>query len=85
MPYETTRRYIQRMCKDLHINNVQIILCNESIKGKRFDTILCEEGIDVEFINDVLKPMCKNLIGFIRVDDFNKNNFKQEYECSWIK
>ena len=73
------------MCKDLHINNVQIILCNESIKGKRFDTILCEEGIDVEFINDVLKPMCKNLIGFIRVDDFNKNNFKQEYKCSWIK
>ncbi len=85
VPYETTRKYIQRMCKDLHINNVQIILCNESIKGKRFDTILCEEGIDVEFINDVLKPMCKNLIGFIRVDDFNKNNFKQEYKCSWIK
>lgn len=72
VPYERTCRYIQKMCKDLHINNVQIIPCNESIKGRRYDTILCEEDIDIEFINDVLKPMCKNLIGFICVDDLIK-------------
>ena len=86
VPYETTRRYIQRMCKDLHINNVQIISCNESIKGKRYDKILCEEGIDIEFINNVLKSMCKSLVGFIRIDDlFSKNDFLQEYDCTWIK
>lgn len=72
VPYETTRRYIQRMCKDLHINNVQIIPCNESIKGKKYDTILCEEGIDIEFINKNIKPNCKCVVAFVN-PDYNTN------------
>jgi len=30
--------------------------------------------------------MCKSLVGFIRIDDlFSKNDFLQEYDCTWIK
>jgi len=82
---EMSAIYIKRMCRDLKIKNIIIIPCNNSIKGKRFERILCEEGIDVEFINEVLKSMCKYLIGYNNVDIYsNKNNFQQEYECKWI-
>jgi hypothetical protein len=83
---QTTRLYIKRMCRDLNINNVEIICPKESIIGKKYDKILCEEGINIEFINNEIKPICKTLVGFVCVDDlYYKNNFPQEYECSWIK
>lgn len=65
VPSQTTGLYIQRMCRDLNINNVQIIYPKESIMGRKYDKILCEEGINIKFINDVLKPRCKCVVGFI--------------------
>jgi len=86
VPCQTTGIYIQRMCRDLNINNIQIIYPNESIRGKKYDKILCEEGVDIEFINRKLKLKCKCVVGFVNVDDlYYKNNFPQEYKCTWIK
>ena len=86
VPSQTTGLHIQRMCRDLNINNIQIIYPNESIRGKKYDKILCEEGADIEFINRKLKLECKCVVGFVNVDDlYCKNNFSQEYDCTWIK
>lgn len=86
VPSQTTGLHIQRMCRDLNINNIQIIYPNESIRGKKYDKILCEEGVDIEFINRKLKLECKCVVGFVNVDDlYYKNNFPQEYKCTWIK
>jgi hypothetical protein len=52
------------------IRDIQIIPCNQSIVGKRYDLILCEEGINEEFIHEVLKPMSKCLIGYKTIDRF---------------
>ncbi len=86
VPSQTTGLHIQRMCRDLNINNIQIIYPHESIIGKKYDKILCEEGVDIEFINGELKSKCKCIVGFVNVDDLcYKNNFPQEYKCTWIK
>jgi hypothetical protein len=53
------------MCRDLNINNIQIIYPNKSIRCKKYDKILCEEGVDIEFINRELKSKCKCVVGFI--------------------
>ena len=63
--------YIKRLARDLNIKDIQIIPCNNSMRGKRFKLILCEEGIDIDFIQEVLKPMCECLIGYENVDLFN--------------
>lgn len=56
------------------------------MRGKRFKLILCEEDIDIDFIQEVLKPMCECLIGYENVDTYsNKYKFKQEYDCQFIK
>lgn len=54
--------------------------------GTELHHIIHGQGVDIEFINRELKPKCKCIVGFVNVDDlYYKNNFPQEYECSWIK
>lgn len=78
--------YIKRMCQNLNIKDMLILPCNNTIIGKRYDKILCEEGIDGNFINEVLKPMSKCLVGYLNVDTYsNKQKFQLEYQCNWIK
>ena len=80
-----SENYIKRLARNLKIKNIEIIPCNNSAIGKRFDKILCEEGIDIDFIHEVLKPMTKCLIGYENVDiNSNKKKFQQEYTCNWI-
>lgn len=57
--------YIKRMCQKLKIKELLILPCDNTIIGKRFDKILCEEGINRDFINEVLKPMSNCLIGYV--------------------
>ncbi len=82
---EGSATYIERMCRDLKIKNINIMPCDNKIFGKRFKCILCEEGIDIDFINEVLKPRSKCVIGYVNVDKYsNKKTFKREYEYKWI-
>jgi len=47
--------------------------------------ILCEEGIDIDFIQEVLKPIAKYLVGYENVDFYkNKSKFEKEYKSRWI-
>lgn len=85
VPTQMAGYNIQRIVRDLKIKNLVVIPCDNSILGKRYDLILCEEGIDIDFIQEVLKPMTKCLIGYENVDMYNnKNKFQQEYDCKWI-
>lgn len=84
VPNQSTADYIRRLSRDLKIKDIKIIPCNTSVIGKRFDKILCEEGINEDFIHEVLKPMSKCLIGYVNTDIYsNKQKFQQEYECDW--
>lgn len=65
---ERLAMHIKDKCRELKIKDVDIIICNNLFKGKRYEKILCEEGIDVDCINEVLKPMCKCLVGYINPD-----------------
>lgn len=80
--------YVKRLAQNLHIKNINIIPYNQSFKGRKYDKILCEEGIDGDFINEVLKPMSQCLIGYVNMDLYYHNNekkFQREYKCAWIK
>jgi len=86
---EGSKYYIQRLAQKLHIKNINIITCNQSHRGKKYDIILCEEGIDEDFIHEVLKPISNCLVGYINMDVYhntkNQKSFQREYECTWIK
>lgn len=86
---QSTVDYIKRLARDLKIKNLTVIHCNNSMRGKRYDLILCEEGIDEDIINEILKPMSKCLVGYENVDVYrnqnNRKDFLKEYECTWIK
>jgi len=82
---DRTVMYIKDKCRELKIEDVDIIVCNNSARGKKYKKILCEEGIDIDYMNEVLMPMCECLVGYINPDTYsNKSKFKQEYECNWI-
>lgn len=57
--------YVREMCLDLNMKNIHIIPCNNSIRGQKHNIILCDEGIDENFIYEVLKPMSNCLVGYI--------------------
>lgn len=59
VPIQSTKSYIERMCKDLNIKDIEIIVCNNFTKDKRLEKILCDEGISEDFISQVLMPICK--------------------------
>ena len=67
VPSEITTRHIQDICKELNIKNVQTIHCNKftGVKGLKLDKVLCDEDINIEFINNKIRPMCKCIVGFI--------------------
>ena len=79
---ESSVEYMKRM---YNIKNINIISCNNSIRGKKFDKVLFEEGIDIDIINEVLAPTCNCLVGYIDFDTYSNKKFIQEYECDWIK
>jgi thiaminase len=85
VPTQSNVNYIKRLARDLKIKDLTVIPCNQSILGKRYNLILCEEGIDENFIYEVLKPMSQCLIGYKNVDMYNREKCKQEYECNFIK
>lgn len=79
--------YIKRLAHNLHIYNINIILCNQTSRGRKYDKILCEEGINENFINEILKPMSQCLVGYVNMDLYYHNNekkFQREYQCEWI-
>lgn len=64
-----------RMGKNLRLLNrkcfkkdIQYIVANNHMMGKRFDLLLCEEGVDRNLLGEVIRPMCKQLIGFRLID-----------------
>lgn len=82
---ERMAMYIKNKCREFKIKDVDIIVCNNSIRGRKYKKILFEEGIDMDYINEILTPMCECLVGYINPDTYsNKSKFKQEYECKWI-
>lgn len=68
---ERMAMYIKDKCRELKIKDIDIIVCDNSIIGKKYTTILFEEGIDIDYINEVLRPMCKCLIGYINLDTYS--------------
>jgi len=79
--------HIKNMCKKHNIKeDIELIPCSYMTRGKRREVILCDEGISQEFLNEVLKPMCNHLIGFIDKDSYsNQLKFEREYKSEWIR
>lgn len=55
---------LRRKCRSLKLN-IDIIICNGQLRGKMYDKVLCEEDVNLAQINEVLKPACKCIVGFI--------------------
>jgi hypothetical protein len=86
VPNHGTAKYIKGVCKEHKIKNIETFVCNDSMRGRRLELVLCEEGINYEYINEVLKPMSDCVIGFYNSMYFNnESDFKREYACDWIK
>lgn len=67
-PTSISGDYIKRICKKYNIKSIEIIPCSHELRGKRYEKILCDEGIKRNFLNEVLMPMCKQIIGFVNID-----------------
>ena len=44
--------------------NFKIIIANENARGRRYDTALLEEGVDSDVLENIVKPMCKCIVGY---------------------
>ncbi len=84
VPNQICSNYIKDMSRKVFKKDVEIIIPNPRQKGKRFNILLIEEGIPKEKISKILTPMTDVLVGYI-LPAFIEEQFKREYECSWIK
>ena len=57
-------KYIMRLNRDHFKSPVEIIVASNNCRGKRLGLALIEEGIDNRLIREVIKPMCKQIIGY---------------------
>lgn len=55
---------LQSLSRKYFNNPVKTIICNQSLKGKKFELILCEEGIDLDFDYEVLNSISKCVVGY---------------------
>lgn len=58
--------FIKRLSRDEFNFKVEVFIANNPsrIYGKRFKLALCEEGIDRRMLNEIIRPMCKQIIGY---------------------
>jgi len=92
VPNHIMADYIKGECKHRNIKNIELIICNNSMRGRKLKLVLCEEGIDYKYINEVLKPTSSCVVGFYNndmvynnvIDRRNSKIFKKEYNCEWI-
>lgn len=69
VPHRSSGEYLRRLAEQyFYSHELKIIVTNESAKGKRYNTILLEEGVDENILNCLIRPMCKNLIGYRYID-----------------
>ena len=47
---------------------VKVIVANISCKGRKYDLVLCEEGIDSETLRDIVQPICHQAVGYVTAD-----------------
>lgn len=64
VPNYHSEKYLKQQYKKMFKGDLQVIVVNESSKGKREELILCEEGIIIEHIYEILSPMSKVLVGY---------------------
>jgi hypothetical protein len=58
-------KYVQKESMKLYGQPVEIFVAdNIRCRGKRYHTVLCEEGIGIDNMNYLLRSMCKQVIGY---------------------
>jgi len=85
VPNYMSGEYLKNEYKKLYNKQLNIIVTNESSKGRREKMILCEEGITYKQINEILKPMTEIIVGY-KTPDYKSDLelFKKEYKYNWI-
>ncbi len=58
---------IKKMSRDLFKKDIEVMCANDDIRGRKFELVLCEEGLDVNFVNEVLRPMSECVVGYVEV------------------
>lgn len=61
--YEKNIKHIAK--RDFKNNNLKIVVINDFSRGKRFETLLVEEGFKPSVLYEIVYPMCKNIIGYV--------------------
>lgn len=59
--------YLLRMNRDHFKKSVEVIVARDNCRGMRFDLALCEEGINSDIIYQIIRPMCKQIIGYTAI------------------
>lgn len=65
VPYKSTEKHIQTISKKLYGEPVEIVVANQWTRGKRYHTVLCEEGLSQVQLREIIRPMCKQMVGYI--------------------
>jgi len=62
------KRHVEDLARSLSNKSVKIIVVNDELIAKRQAILLCDEGINREIINNILKPISRCLVGFVSYD-----------------
>lgn len=60
---ENYRSIIKRFDKK---GKIQVVTTKNFDIGMKFDLLLCDEQIDISFIENVVSPRCKCIVGFVK-------------------
>lgn len=57
-------KYIEKIAAKMN-KPVEVFGCSTCrLRGKTYNLVLCEEGIDDSIIDELIRPMCKQIVGY---------------------
>jgi hypothetical protein len=65
VPNYNCGKNIKTMSKNIFKKDINVIVVNECLRGKRYNIVLLEEGIKKDYISEILIPVSKCVVGYI--------------------
>lgn len=66
-PTSQSRDYIKSIAHYKKIKGLQVDVVNEFIRDKRYDLVLCDEGISQDLLDNIIIPNAKCVVGYCAV------------------
>lgn len=62
--YERSKNFLESLNHKHFKSPIKVTVINERSRGKRLGLVLLEEDIDNKIFHEIIRPMCKQYVGF---------------------